>query len=745
MSEDNMITNKSFWIVIITLLCTANQAYSQPFYLYHASDSTGFWKFNLLNSTKDQFYSDTANSNGNISWDPTQRWAFIITDNSNLGKSIFDKGRNDYYISIKAIQWNNASNFHLFPDQYPHSSGTTSNSFYDGSDRRGQVVDGIVYNSVKNSFYVTWCLPHPDSIVTWPELAKYQRTVEYDAMTFAVLDTLPAPPRWINSLSSISEDGNYLYVEYCDYYKNKTNSIGKYSLATKQLIIHRDLTDIVVNGGYKDVDDSKKGKYLLQYLYPSLSLSDKNYALYDIDRDSTCCIIPFSLVANGSISSDAKYVIIEETPVRPDYANSTSGDDFLHPGRISVFSGMTGHLIQKLSLPPNGKVLVFDDYPNMLYYYLPKEQRSINIDLSKLSAISSISPSAAFAGTCPFTLTVTGKNFKTNSIVNWAGAPKTTTFISDSILQASVLASDIAAIDTPLVTIKTPDGAESNGIRFLIRPGSAAPGITLLSQNLALSGSDSFTLVAAGTNYDSTSRILWNGTAHVTQYVSPKQLRATILDADVTASGQATIAVAYQNCIASASSSFFVADVALSVLVDSLISKKHQCYALHWLTDRNVERRLDRKLERAKQLLRMSAEWPLRPSTIDALSEAIKEVKDDDEESSKEYGRDVVRETPRTELEEDKLKECKEVEQEMSIKPREGKKEKMLESQRKSVCRDAFLWSAKKVLQSFVRELEILNKLSEKGRRQHLTSEAYALMKYNALYVIDQLPEKKRK
>ena len=58
---------------------------------------------------------------------------------------------------------------------------------------------------------------------------------------------------------------------------------------------------------------------------------------------------------------------------------------FLHPGKISVFNGVTGQLIQKLKLPPEGKVLVFDNYPDMLYYYLPKEKRAINIDLSKLA------------------------------------------------------------------------------------------------------------------------------------------------------------------------------------------------------------------------------------------------------------------------------------------------------------------------------------------------------------------------
>jgi hypothetical protein len=192
-------------------------------------------------------------------------------------------------------------------------------------------------------------------------------------------------------------------------------------------------------------------------------MEDKKFAIYNIDKDSVYGLIPFPLAAKGYLSSDAKYVIIEETPwTLPNYQDT-------HPGRISVFNGVTGQLIQKLILPTDGKVLVFDNYPNRLYYYLPNEQRSINIELSRFAPITSLNPVSASAGSPPFTLTVRGRNFANGSTVNWNGTARTTTFVADSLLQANILASDVAAADSPLVTVKSPDGsAESNGIRFMV-------------------------------------------------------------------------------------------------------------------------------------------------------------------------------------------------------------------------------------------------------------------------------------
>ena len=84
-------------------------------------------------------------------------------------------------------------------------------------------------------------------------------------------------------------------------------------------------------------------------------------------------------------------------------------------------------------------------------------------------SITSISPTTAYAGSASFTLTVNGKNFVSGSAINWNNSTRTTTFIADSILQAGILTSDIAVIDSPLVTVQNPDGGESNSVRFYVK------------------------------------------------------------------------------------------------------------------------------------------------------------------------------------------------------------------------------------------------------------------------------------
>ena len=50
--------------------------------------------------------------------------------------------------------------------------------------------------------------------------------------------------------------------------------------------------------------------------------------------------------------------------------------------------------------------------------------------------LSTLSPTSATAGGAGFTLTVTGSNFVTASVINWNGAPRTTTFVSSTQLRA---------------------------------------------------------------------------------------------------------------------------------------------------------------------------------------------------------------------------------------------------------------------------------------------------------------------
>ncbi|HEY3128512.1 MAG TPA: IPT/TIG domain-containing protein [Acidobacteriota bacterium] len=85
------------------------------------------------------------------------------------------------------------------------------------------------------------------------------------------------------------------------------------------------------------------------------------------------------------------------------------------------------------------------------------------------ATISGISPSSTGAGGPTFTLTVTGANFTSNSVVRWNGAARTTSFVSATQLTATIPASDIATPGTASVTVANADGSGvSNAVQFTI-------------------------------------------------------------------------------------------------------------------------------------------------------------------------------------------------------------------------------------------------------------------------------------
>lgn len=72
---------------------------------------------------------------------------------------------------------------------------------------------------------------------------------------------------------------------------------------------------------------------------------------------------------------------------------------------------------------------------------------------------------------------------------------------------------------------------------------NAVPTITSISPIACHAGDPGFTLTVNGTNFMDGSTVKWNWDVHVTQYISPTQLRATIPASYLVAPGQASITV----------------------------------------------------------------------------------------------------------------------------------------------------------------------------------------------------------
>lgn len=80
----------------------------------------------------------------------------------------------------------------------------------------------------------------------------------------------------------------------------------------------------------------------------------------------------------------------------------------------------------------------------------------VKISDPPLPSLTSISPNSATAGGPAFTLTVTGTNFVSGSIVQWNGSDRTTGFVSSTQLTATIPATDISAAGVAYVSVVNP-------------------------------------------------------------------------------------------------------------------------------------------------------------------------------------------------------------------------------------------------------------------------------------------------
>jgi len=88
-----------------------------------------------------------------------------------------------------------------------------------------------------------------------------------------------------------------------------------------------------------------------------------------------------------------------------------------------------------------------------------------------------VNPSTVLPGSAQIELAVTGSGFVSGSVVQWNGSTRTTTFVSDRKLTATIPASDLAAATSAFVTVVSPapGGGRSNTAYFQV----ASPRATL--------------------------------------------------------------------------------------------------------------------------------------------------------------------------------------------------------------------------------------------------------------------------
>ena len=127
-----------------------------------------------------------------------------------------------------------------------------------------------------------------------------------------------------------------------------------------------------------------------------------------------------------------------------------------------------------------------------------------------LPQITSLAPSSRIAGTGAFTLTVNGLNFTPASVVNWNGAPRTTTYVSATQVTAAITAADIIASGTANITVANGAAISNTAVFTIDAAGMPALSVspsalsTMVTTSGVASASQSYVLTGANMSANAT-------------------------------------------------------------------------------------------------------------------------------------------------------------------------------------------------------------------------------------------------
>jgi hypothetical protein len=138
--------------------------------------------------------------------------------------------------------------------------------------------------------------------------------------------------------------------------------------------------------------------------------------------------------------------------------------------------------------------------------------------------LTAVSPNAATVGDGAITITVTGKDFRRESIVYWNHLAMPTTYVSSRELRAAISAERLLAGGVAGVSVYTPEPGGGISTEQPVTVSHRAPTLGALSVDSASIGGPLAPVVVTGTGFNDSTKVLWNGTALPTILRSPTEV-----------------------------------------------------------------------------------------------------------------------------------------------------------------------------------------------------------------------------
>jgi hypothetical protein len=168
----------------------------------------------------------------------------------------------------------------------------------------------------------------------------------------------------------------------------------------------------------------------------------------------------------------------------------------------------------------------------------------LTVTAGLIPTILSLSPSSVTAGASAFTLTINGSNFVTGTTVQIGSSSRAATVVNSKMVVALVTSADVLNAGQVPVTVTTPppNGGVSNSLPLFI-VSALAPTATSIVPASVTAGSQSFTLLINGSNFQIDDIVQIGGSPRVTLFVDPTHLAAAVPASDVANPGTLAVTV----------------------------------------------------------------------------------------------------------------------------------------------------------------------------------------------------------
>jgi uncharacterized protein (TIGR03437 family) len=161
-----------------------------------------------------------------------------------------------------------------------------------------------------------------------------------------------------------------------------------------------------------------------------------------------------------------------------------------------------------------------------------------------LPFIISVAPSGVIGGGRSLMLSINGGGFSANSVVQWNGVSRPSTFVSATQLTAMLFAGDTAVTGTGKVTVfNPPPGGGTSQALALTVSANPLPAISGLLPATLVAGSPGQSLQVLGSGFTASSVVRWNGQDRATTLVDSGTLRISVTASEFSVPGLSEVRV----------------------------------------------------------------------------------------------------------------------------------------------------------------------------------------------------------